>query len=295
MISSFKSYLVEEDKSVFFTFGRLNPPTVGHGLVMDKLQKVSGGKPYRVYVSQSYDAKKNPLDYKTKIKYIRKMFPKHSRSVILNKKIHNVFDVAVSLYDEGFRSITMVVGKDRINEFEILLKKYNGKKARHGFYNFNAIAVISSGDRDPDSETITGVSASKQRKAAADNNFAGFSQGLPSGVSNVDAKALFNAVRSGLGLKEAKTFHRQVEFVSVSETREEYVKGRLFEKNDVVRIVATGKQGRIDYLGANYVIVEEVDGKKSRRWLNDVEHISNKPVRSIDSVKNILRGRRHGV
>ena len=98
----------------------------------------------------------------------------------------------------------MVVGEDRINEFELLLKKYNGKKARHGFYHFNSINVISSGNRDPDSEGISGVSASKQRAAASDNDFTTFAQGLPNNVSNDDAKGLFNAVRSGLGLKEAK-------------------------------------------------------------------------------------------
>jgi len=295
MISSFKTYLIEEDRVVFFTFGRLNPPTIGHGLVMDKLQKVSGGNPYRIYVSQSQDNKKNPLDYKSKIKYIRKIFPRHSRSIILNNKIQNVFDVAVSLYDEGFRSITMVVGEDRINEFELLLKKYNGKKARHGFYHFNSINVISSGNRDPDSEGISGVSASKQRAAASDNDFTTFAQGLPNNVSNDDAKGLFNAVRSGLGLKEAKKFHREIELEPVSETRERYVSGSLFKVDDRVKIITTGERGKIDYLGANYVIVETAGGKKSRRWLNDVVALTPGTSKSINEVKNILKGIRSGI
>ena len=82
------------------------------------------------------------------------------------------------------------------------LNKYNGKKARHGLYNFMDIKVISAGERDPDADGVEGMSASKMRSAASDNDFTAFAQGLPKEFSNSDSKALFNAVRKGLGLKE---------------------------------------------------------------------------------------------
>ena len=185
MISSFKSYLIEEEKVVYFTFGRMNPPTIGHEKLLNKLSSASRSNPYRVYLSQSSDPKKNPLDYKTKVKYARKMVPKHARSILIDNKIKNVFDVATKLYDEGFKKVVMVVGSDRTTEFETLLNKYNGKKGRHGLYNFQGIDVVSAGERDPDAEGASGMSASKMRDAAKDDDFPLFAQGLPKTIKNI--------------------------------------------------------------------------------------------------------------
>ena len=87
---SFKNYLVEEDRAVYFVFGRMNPPTIGHGKVLDKLSQLAGSNPYRMYLSQSQDAKKNPLNYKEKIKISRKMFPKHARSPYPRSSINRI-------------------------------------------------------------------------------------------------------------------------------------------------------------------------------------------------------------
>ena len=123
MISSFKSYLIEEERTVFFTFGRMNPPTTGHEKLMNELAKKSGKHSYRVYLSQSVDKKKNPLDYGTKVKTIRKFFPKHARQVMLDKKVKNVFDAVTEIYNDGYKNVSMIVGSDRVNEFTVLLKK----------------------------------------------------------------------------------------------------------------------------------------------------------------------------
>src|SRR6056300_1283269 len=163
MINSFKSYLIEEEKTVYFTFGRMNPPTIGHEKLLNSISTKSGNNPYRVYLSQSQDKAKNPLSYKNKVKFVRKMFPRHARSIMMNPKVKTFMDAAISLYNEGFKNVVMIVGEDRVNEFEILLKKYNGKKQRNGFYNFARINVISAGQRDPDAEGTEGASATKQR------------------------------------------------------------------------------------------------------------------------------------
>jgi hypothetical protein len=277
MIGSFRQYLVEEERVVYFSFGRMNPPTIGHGKLLDKLASSAGRNPYRMYVSQSVDAKKNPLDYKSKVKFIRKMFPKHARSVLLNNKIKNAMEVASSLYDEGFRKIVMVVGSDRIREFDVLLNKYNGQKGRHGFYNFMDIKVISAGDRDPDAEGATGMSASKMRASASDNDFTAFSQGLPKNFSNADSKALFNSVRKGMGLKEEKEFKKHIQLEPVSEIRENYIDGKLYEKGDEVVILETGQVGKIKRLGANYVIIE-AEENMYRKWLDDVEKVDGHKI-----------------
>lgn len=273
MIGSFRQYLVEEEKVVYFSFGRMNPPTIGHGKLLDKLAGAAGRNPYRMYVSQSVDQKKNPLEYKSKVKYIRKMFPKHARSVLLNNKVKNAMEVASSLYDEGFRKVVMVVGSDRLREFDVLLKKYNGKTGgRHGFYNFMDIKVISAGERDPDAEGASGMSASKMRKAAVDKDFTAFAQGLPKSLSNPDSKRLFNDVRKGMGLKEASDFKKHLRLEPVSDIREKYVDGGLFEVGDEVIIKESNKVGTVTTLGSNYVIVQ-IGEDKERKWLTDIELI----------------------
>lgn len=269
-IPSFKQYLVEEEREIYFTFGRMNPPTVGHGKLITQLSTKAGRNPYKVFVSQSQDAKKNPLSYADKIKHVRKMFPKHARNVLLNRKVKSVFDAATNLYDQGYKKIVMVVGQDRVVEFETLLNKYNGVKGKHGFYNFERIRVVSAGQRDPDSEGVEGMSASKQREAARENDFVSFAQGLPKNLSNKDAKKLFNDVRIGMGLKEETQFKNHVELEPVSEIREKYIEGSLFEPGDRVVIKSSNEKGRIHRLGTNYVIISLDEGNISRQWIDGI-------------------------
>ena len=275
MINSFKSFLIEEDKTIFFTFGRMNPPTTGHEKLMNELSKKSGRNPYRVFLSQSSDNKKNPLDYNYKVKTVRKFFPKHARSVMLDKKVKNVFDAVTKLYDEGYKNINMVVGSDRTNEFKKLLEKYNGVKGRHGLYKFNKINVISAGDRDPDADDVSGMSASKMRKLASDGDFSQFSLGLPRSVSNNEAKKVYNEVRKGMGLKEQKHFQNKLIFEPVSEKREDYVKGHLFDIGDRVTFMGSDELASVTGLGSNYVIVEQ-NGRSYRKWIDDVELVEKK-------------------
>ena len=284
MLSSFKKYLIEEEKTIYFTFGRMNPPTTGHEKLMNELAKKSGSNPYRVYLSQSTDKKKNPLDFKYKVKTVRKFFPKHARSVMLDKKVKNVFDAVTEMYNDGFKNVTMVVGSDRINEFNTLLKKYNGVKGRHGLYNFNKINVISAGDRDPDADDISGMSASKMRKLANEGNFTQFSQGLPRNVSNADAKKVYNEVRRGMGLKEQKEYFNKLHFEPVSEKREAYVKGNLFNIGDHVTVVGSDELASVTSLGTNYVIIES-NGKLYRKWLTDVELVEKMTNRQDPDIR----------
>ena len=270
MINSFKSFLIEEDKTIYFTFGRMNPPTTGHEKLMNELAKKSGKHSYRVYLSQSKDNKKNPLDFKYKVKTVRKFFPKHARQVMLDRNVKNVFDAVTEIYNDGYKNVSMVVGSDRIREFDVLLNKYNGQKARHGFYNFERINVISAGDRDPDADGAEGMSASKMRDAATKNDFTAFSQGLPKTVSNADAKNIYNTLRNAMGLKEEKEFKRHIQFEPVSETRENYISGGLYNIGDRIVIKETEEIGIITTLGSNYVIIE-TGGKMFRKWLDSVE------------------------
>ncbi len=273
MIKSFNEYLIEEKNIAYFTFGRMNPPTAGHEKLLDNLSAKSGKNPYFIFLSQSQDPKKNPLDYSSKVKHVRKMFPRHARRVMVNRKVRTVFDAASYLYDQGHRKVAMVVGSDRVREFETLLNKYNGKKGQHGFYNFKDIQIISAGARDPDAEGVEGMSASKLRSFASDNDFASFSQGLGKNMNTKDSKKLFTDVRKGMGIKEETVFKRHVELESVSETREKFVKGELFTVGDQVVIKESEEVGTVTVLGSNYVVIEVQEGKTLRKWLDAVEKL----------------------
>ena len=285
MIGSFKNFLVEEEKIVFFTWGRMNPPTIGHEKLLTALSRKAGNNPYFVYLSQSTDPKKNPLPYKDKIKIARKMFPRHARRIMLDAKIRNLFDILTKLYDMGYKNVTMVVGADRVQEFDILMNKYNGKKGRHGFYNFRSMNVASAGDRDPDAEGATGMSASKMRAAAGKGDFTSFSQGLPKTFSNADAKNLFNTVRKGMGLKEQREYKNHIQLNPISETREQYVSGNLYDIGDKVIVKESDEVGEVTHLGANYVIVEK-NGNQKRYWLDAIELLEKMEVPQDRDIKD---------
>ena len=285
-IKSFSDYLTENTKEISFVFGRFNPPTIGHEKLFDALKKQSRGGSYRIYASKSVDAKKNPLQPKDKIKFLRKMFPKHARNIMADSDVRTVLDIAVKLYDQGFTKVTMVAGSDRVREFDILLNKYNGQQAKHGFYNFEgAINVVSAGDRDPDAEGATGMSASKMRMSAQQNDLAGFAKGVPARFHPTD---LFNAVRKGMGLKLENTFRQHVDLPVVSQTREEYVGGNLFQEGDLVNIKESSTIGQIIVCGTNYVIVESELGKK-RYWLDAIELAEYNEIGTDEYTKYLLK------
>lgn len=188
-------------KSISFSFGRFNPPTIGHEKLMDQTRRAN--RNYRIYASQSQDAKKNPLNFRSKVSIMKAMFPIHARSISTDK-VKTAIDVMVNLYKENYTDVVMVVGSDRVDEFEKLLNAYNGKKARHGYYKFKSIRVISAGERDPDAEGVSGMSASKMRKAAQDNDYTSFQRGLPKKFKQ--GQTVFKALQKAMSVKSLKEF-----------------------------------------------------------------------------------------
>ena len=194
MINRFSQYLVEEEKVGYLVFGRMNPPTIGHGKLLDKLAAVAGRAQYRIYLSQSNDKKDNPLTYSDKVKFARKMFTRHARSIIIDAKVTTPFHALSAMYNAGFKKVILVAGSARVQEYDLRLNKYNGKKGGHGFYNFDGgVKVVSAGQRDPDGKGAEGASGTKQRGYAKDNDFTGFAQGLTKAISNPDARKSFRA------------------------------------------------------------------------------------------------------
>ena len=186
-------------KHVTFCFGRMNPPTIGHKQVLDTMK--SQGGDMRIFVSQSQDAKKNPLDYGTKIKFIKEMFPEYAGNVVDDPSLNTVVKVASYLHDQGYNAATFVAGSDRLDDMKKLLEAYNGVEGKaHGFYKFEVLDFVSSGEREDGAEGVAGVSASGARAAAANNDFEAFKEATGAGEL---AKPLFAAVRKGMKIAES--------------------------------------------------------------------------------------------
>ena len=193
-----KQLFEAENNNITFMFGRLNPPTIGHKQLLDTAAKQGGN--FKIFVSQSQDAKKNPLDYSTKINFIKAMFPEYADNVVQDAGLNTVVKVASWLYDQGYRNATFVAGSDRLEEMKKLLTQYNGVEGKsHGFYKFDNLEFVSSGEREDGAEGVAGVSASGARAAAANNDFESFQEATGAGKL---AKQLYNAVRKGMGISE---------------------------------------------------------------------------------------------
>ncbi len=237
--------LLEGTESVVFTFGRFNPPTTGHEKLIEKVKKIAGGDDYYIFPSHSQNNKKDPLPLAKKVAYMRDMFPKHKRNIIANNKLKTVLDIAVYFHQQGYKELNMVVGSDRVAEFKKLLTTYNGQEKRHGFYDFDTIQIFSAGERDPDAEGVTGMSASKMRAAATNNDYDTFQKGLPRGFKN--GNQLFKDVRKGMNLKEnSKYSDEEIE-------RDLYVRGAIYQIGDLVENINDGTSGEIIRRGTNYV------------------------------------------
>ena len=187
--------LIEQKENVVFTFGRFNPPTTGHEKLIQKVASVAGNSPFRIYPSYSQNQKKDPLPFPLKIAYMRKMYPKYARNIIADKDARTAINIATKLYDEGFKNVTMVVGSDRVGQFDKLLNKQNTID-----YTFNSIKIVSAGERDPDAEGASGMSASKMREAAKNQKTTEFLQGIPDTLSVKEKLDLMAKVREGMGL-----------------------------------------------------------------------------------------------
>ena len=268
-MKKFSEIIEARGDTAVFTFGRFNPPTTGHEKLMEAVAKQakSNSAPYYIFASHSENAKKDPLPYAKKLAYMKKMFPKHARNLVVDKA-RNVFEIAVTLHNKGHKSIIMVVGSDRVTEFETLLNKYNGTEARHGYYGFDNIEVVSAGERDPDAEGVTGMSASKMRAAASANDFDSFKNGLPSNFKQ--GMSLFKDVRKYMGVRESFVPRTNV-MTDEDVVRDLYMENKIFCVGDTVEDNYTGVSGEVVRRGTNYITFKEEDGTLHKKWLYEVK------------------------
>ena len=276
-VSSLQSKSSSKQKANYLTvaFGRFNPPTIGHKVLLDAVLEIAGKDEYRIYPSRTNDKKKNPLDPDTKIAVMQKMFPEYAENIINDPNSKTIFDVLKQAYEEGFSAINIVVGSDRQSEFEKLANQYNGD-----LYQFSEINVISAGERDPNSDDVTGMSASKMRKAAAEKDFNTFKKGIPNTLNSTEKKELYNLVRTSMNLEEDYELWQIAPKYDWKNLREKYITNNIFKVGQFVENLNTGLIGKIIRRGTNYLICVTEDDMMFKPWIKDVVEVFEREVPS---------------
>ena len=250
-------------------FGRFNPPTVGHQKLMDKVASSSDDGDYMIIPSRSEDKKKNPLGVDRKAALMRQLYPDHAERIVNDTGNRTIFDVMRKAHNDGYANVRVVGGGDRVKEYEKLINKYNGST-----YQFDNIEVVNAGDRDADSDDTDGMSASKMRKAAKDNDFRGFKKGMPKGMDPDVLMGIFTELQDAMGVKPKEAAVAENWEVAprlyLRELREEYINNNIFNIDDIVIHDITGMSGRIVRKGTNHLICVTEDNKMFKTWSQDV-------------------------
>lgn len=259
-MKNFKSLLSElPSKKVVMAFGRFQPPGINHGLVFAVVKRIAQkqGADHFIFASKTQDKKQNPLPVDRKVYFLNRMFPK-TNFVAANEEVRTFIEAA-SMLSKKYKHLVMVAGSDRVQEYEKILNKYNGD-----VFTFETIEVVSAGERDPDSDSASGMSGTKMREAAKKGDFDAFKKGLPHTLTNTDARRLMNEIRQGLGLDAIR---EQVKF-ETNELREAYRAGEIFNIGDAV--TDGEKVYEVIDRGANYITVVN-EGAISKKWLDSVQ------------------------
>ena len=281
----FKRFLEEQkEKHAVLAFGRMNPPTVGHAKLVDKVKEVAKevGGTHHVVISHSQDEKKNPLSAQDKLKHAKRFFPDTNLST--SDKEHPPFlQHAAKLHKAGVTHLHMIAGSDRVDEYKSKLAQYNGTH-KGALYNFKHITVHSAGERDPDAEGVSGMSASKMRGHAEKGNFKEFKKGIPKHVAPEHAKELYHDVRKGMNLKEDMNYFF-----------EQLLTEGVHDKAIFKAVFLSGGPGS----GKDYVLdntlaghgLTEINSDKALEFLMDKKNLDKTMPASEKDARDIVRGK----
>ena len=249
-------------RKVVFAFGRFQPPTTGHELLVNIVKKVASAQKadHVIFASRTNDKKSNPLPVDRKVYYLKRMFPK-TNFIAANNEVRTFIEAAKMLSGK-YKNLVMIAGSDRVPEYKKILEKYNGD-----VFHFDTVEVVSAGERDPDADSASGMSGTKMRLAAVDGDYKKFKTGLPKSLTDLDGKRLMNEIRTGMGMEVVK---EQIKF-ETNDIREKYYAGQIFNIGEKV----TDGQNIFEIIdrGSNYITVVNESGTTSKKWLDSVQPI----------------------
>ena len=282
----FKRYLNEADKkakekeeesTAVMSFGRFNPPTIGHEKLIRKTEEVAQQHSGTAHIvaSHSEGTAKNPVPQQAKIGYLHNIVKPSTELSGSSKEEPTILHAAARLHRQGHKHLVVVAGSDRVNDYQELLNQYNdGKKYPHGSYKFKSIKVVSAGSRDPDAEGVAGMSGTKIREYARKGNTAKFRSALPDAL-----KASANEIMSHIKAAPLKE--------EIDPIREAYINNQIYKIDDVVEAM-NGDKGPIVFRGSSYVTMKIAEGKTVKHWIKDIKESSKttpaiiiKPARKI--------------
>ncbi len=257
----------KQGKEVVVVLGKFNPPGNAHEqlLKFGFNQGKNSGAEYRIYPSRIEDKETNPLNPTLKIKYMKAMYPEYVDYIVDSSDTTTLFDVLASLSNDGFTDVKVIVGSDRVGEFQSLAHRGEGET-----YQFNTIEVIPAGVRDPDSDVGGPGSSAQLRAAVAQGNFESFSTNLPTRMKRADKEELFNSVANAMQLGESYELWRIAPELDMEGLRMNYKINKLYPIGSIIENLNTGLEGRVLRRGTNYLICVTNEGVMFKSWLQNV-------------------------
>lgn len=291
----------EKLKTAVIGFGRFNPPTTGHGVLVDAINekaKEYGGDPM-LFLTMSHtpfltdktqklrpaDKIKNPLTWKQKLSYAQKFF---NIPISTDPSLNTIMAVMKSLETKGYQKVVLVCGSDRVQEFESQVLPFNNTPDKAGKINFNLqeVSVEEGGFRDEEADDVSGMSASKMREAAANNDFETFKQGVP--VESL-AQKMFDDVRQALGMNHQK----QTEDLTVKQQRPKLeVIYNIADRKDTKPFPLSYKDTGGASTGAMVYLTPDVAKKFIQFYekrADDEQQLMQKALKSVSGIKNLFK------
>lgn len=177
-------------KTVVLSFGRMNPPSIGHKKLMEKMADLAreNHADCKLFLSHTCDKKRNPIPYEKKIGFVRSMGV--AGVDVVESPVRTVFEAAEEMGKEGYERVIVVCGSDRLKPFSAI-KNYAEK------WNLKVVNVVSAGDRNS-LDRFSCASATELRALACSDGKRAFFRmaGVPDGMK----EELYETVRSGLDI-----------------------------------------------------------------------------------------------
>lgn len=281
---------VPEENGVVVTIGRFNPPSKNHESLLKAgfREAKRRGYEYRIYPSRIQDDLSNPLSAADKVQYLQLLFPSYADYIVDSDESKTIFDILSSIYNDGYNEVVIVVGQDRLGEFQGLVHKANGES-----YSFNSVEVVSSGMKDPDSDVEDPGSSSLMRTSVAMNDFDKFKIGIPPGVDTGVSKQMFDTLRKNMNVSSKTEAWKIVPELDEDGLRWNYKENGLYEIGSFVENLNTGLIGEVIRRGANYLICVTEDEVMFKSWLKDVrEFYEIGTTEYLNHVQKITPGER---
>lgn len=285
--------------TLILSFGRMNPPTIGHAKLWNKLESLA--REYNgdalLCLSKSQDKKKNPLDFNTKSRIIQQYVDEMGVNILVEDestfadKAANIYMILPQIYREGqYKNIIFVCGSDRLEDFQSL-KAYNGKPAKNEklYYEFDSIEIESSGERDADSDDAASkASASLVRSLATEGDFDTFLQFMPDGGSNEGlAREVYDSIREAMGvekLTEATRMNKhQSHLEDIIVDGEEGFR-ELLDKIDSMKAILSGSS---DTEAESLSITTKIDGSPALLIWSNIDGVDGPGI----SLKGIIESK----